>query len=128
MTSSSFQPTGDVVEGVRCPVVIASVLLSGDHFVSMAFWISGRLTRPVQLRPGSHAPAGSSGTWVAPTGPAGIHAQRTSGSSARTSFALIYESLGAPSHRTGRSLGQCNDFETERATTSFATRSSGSRS
>src|SRR5437899_7846111 len=120
MTSSSFQPTGDVVDGVRCPAVIASVLLSGDHFVSIAFWISGRSTCPVQLRPGSHAPAGSSGTWVAPTGPAGTQAQRTSGRTARTSFALIYESLGAWSYRTERSLGQCNDFETERSTTSFA--------
>src|SRR6266516_117075 len=99
MTSSSFQPTGDVVEGVRCLAVIASVLLSVDHFVSMAFWISGRSTRPVQLRPGSHAPAGSSGTCVAPTGPVGVQAPRTSDSIARASFALIRESLGARSYR-----------------------------
>src|SRR6185503_16863748 len=98
ISSSSFQPTGDVVEGVRWPAVTASVLLSGDHFASTKFWMSGRSTRPVQFRPASHFAVCSSGTCAAERGSAGIHAPRTSESTARASFALIVEILGVGPH------------------------------
>src|SRR5258705_3113300 len=95
MSSSSFQPTGDVVEGVRWPAVTASVLLSGDHFASITFWMSGRSTRPVQLRPGAHPPTGSSGTCAAERGSAGLHAPRTRERTGSASFALIVGILRA---------------------------------
>src|SRR6266511_5923223 len=126
MSSSSFQPTGDTVDGVRSPAVIASVLLSGDHFASITFWTGGMSTRPVQLSPGSHSPAASSGSCVALRVSAGIHAPRTSESIARASFALIAEILGVGHRGPTGTLGQCNDIETEISPISFATRSSGS--
>src|SRR5258706_7576532 len=98
MLSSPFDPPGAVVEGVRWPAVTASVLLSGDHFASITFWMSGRSTRPVQLRPGAHPPTGSSGTCAAERGSAGIHAPRTRERTARASFARIVEILGGGPH------------------------------
>src|SRR5688572_24663414 len=102
MTSSSFQPTGDVVDGVRCPAVRASLLLSGDHFASMTFWTNGMSSRPVHMSPGSQGPS-SLGMYVALRGPDGTHAPRTTESNARhNNRDRILESLrGGAARRTG---------------------------